>query len=105
MTFRLPQKLSTQLDTNTGASVLEAEIFAEHAAALGHHGRLVEKAVKAYEAGANLPAENQEALLNAAAKSVYNYFIQREAIGISNHDHPIKFYNITPPILARLGAK
>ena len=86
MTFRLPQNLSTQLDTNTGASVLEAEIFAEHAAALGHHGRLVEKAVKAYEAGANLPAENQEALLNAAAKSVYNYFIQRAGLPALRHD-------------------
>lgn len=103
MTFRPPQNLSTQLDTNTGASVLEAEIFAEHAAALGHQGRLVERAVKAYETGENLPAEKKDALLQAAADAVYNYFIQREAIGINNHDHPIKFYNITPPILARLG--
>ena len=105
MTFRLPQNLSTPLDTNTGTSVLEAEILAEHAAALGHQGRLVEKAIKAYEAAANLPAQEQDVLLNAAAEAVFNYFIQREAIGINNHDHPIKFYNITPLILARLGTR
>ena len=101
MSIRPPQNLQTQLQTNTGASVLEAEIFAEHAASLGHHGRLVEKAMLALETG---DAADQEMLLDAAAEAVYNFFVIREAVGINNHDHPIKFYNITQPILARMGA-
>ena len=104
MTFRMPQNLTSQLQTNTGASILEAEIFAEHAASLGHHGKLVEAAVKAWEERGDVSGAEAERLLQAAADAVYNYFIQREAVGISNHDHPTKFYRITGPILARLGA-
>ncbi len=104
MSIRPPQNLQTQFDTNTGASVLEAEIFAEHAAALGHHGRLVEKAMLALDNYDGSNQAEQEKLLDQAAQVVYNFFVIREAVGINNHDHPIKFYKITPPILARMGA-
>ena len=105
MSIRLPKNLQTQLQTNTGASVLEAEIFAEHAASLGHHGKLVEKAMAALETYDGPNVEQKDRLLDAAADAVYNYFVIREAVGINNHDHPIKFYKITPSILARMGRK
>ncbi len=104
MTFRLPKNLTAQLQIESGASQLEVQIFAEHAAALGHHGKLVEKAMAAWKICDRHDPEF-ERCLDAAATAVYNYFIQREAIGINNHDHPIEFYGITGPILARMGAK
>jgi len=101
MTIRLPRNLSTQLETNSGASALEAEIFAEHAASLGHHGKLVEAAMIALE---GCDDTDKDRLLDEAAHAVYNFFVIREAIGINNHDQPIKFYKITPSILARMGS-
>jgi len=105
MSIRPPKNLQTHLQTNTGASVLEAEIFAEHAASLGHHGKLVEKAMAALETCDGSNPSQKDKLLDAAALAVYNYFVLREAVGINNHNHPIEFYKITTPILARMGRK
>ena len=101
MSIRPPQNLQTQLQTNTGASVLEAEIFAEHAASLGHHGKLVEKAMAALETGEDSNTEEHDKLLDAAADAVYNYFVIREAVGINNHDHrlsSIKLPRLSSPV-------
>ena len=104
MTFRMPKNFSSQLTVESGASILEAQILAEHAAGLGHHGRLVEKAMAAWKI-CDRHDTDYDSCLDAAATAVYNYFIQREAIGVNNHDHPIAFYGITGPVLARMGAK
>lgn len=105
MSFRLPKNLSTQLQVRTGQSILEAEILSEHAASLGHSGRLVEKAMSAWHERDTTNNVECDRLLQSAADAVYNYFIQREAAGINNHDHPKEFYGITDRILARMGAK
>jgi len=39
-----------------------------------------------------------------AADAVHNFFIQREMVGLDNHDYVIEFYNIPGPVLARVGA-
>jgi len=40
-----------------------------------------------------------------AANMVHSFFIQREMIGLDNHDYVIEFYNIPSVVLARVGAK
>ncbi|MGB0907581.1 MAG: DUF6665 family protein [Maricaulaceae bacterium] len=105
MTFRLPKNLTSQLQTETGASELEAAILGEHAAAIGDHGRRVEKAMAEWGSRDVKDKIESERLLENAVEVVYNFLIQREALGINNHDHAIKFYKITGPILARLGTR
>lgn len=111
MTLRPPQNLTTHIQSRsgkmpTGADILQKEILAEHSATLGFLGKTVETAMAAWHHRdrSSSPAE-QEHLLEAATNAVYHYFIQREAIGATNHEHPIKFYEIPDQILARLGAQ
>ncbi|WP_422365888.1 DUF6665 family protein [Pelagibius sp.] len=114
MSFRLPQNLSTGLNAETGASVLDGEILAEKAASLGHAGRQVRQALDALKKLDGDPgkdtrngttATGRQAALQAAADAVYGYFIQRELCGLMGHDDPIAEYAIPPEVLARVGAK
>lgn len=104
MTFRLPQNLTTQLSVETGASALEKAILSEHAASLGHYGRRVAKAMADWECRDPNDAQDTQRCLDAAVEAVYNCFVQREAIGLSNHDYPVQYYKIPPAVLARVGA-
>ncbi|NIA70066.1 hypothetical protein HBA54_15785 [Pelagibius litoralis] len=114
MSFRLPQNLSTGLNIETGASVLDAEILAEKAASLGRAGRLVRQALDDLKAFDENPdndtadpktANRRQAALQAATDAVYGYFIQRELCGLMNQDDPIEQYAIPREVLARVGAK
>lgn len=103
MSLRLPQNLSSSLQIETGASVLDAEILAEKAAALGRSGKEVERALLELK-NYNGAAHDRAALLQAAIDSVYAYFIQRELCGFPNHEDPINHYDIPREVLARLGS-
>jgi hypothetical protein len=84
---------------------IEAEIAAEKASSLGHHGRLVEQAIaalKAFDAAGD--AEERRVLVANAAREVWAFFVQREACGMRNHRDAIQIYGIPPEVLARLGA-
>jgi len=39
-----------------------------------------------------------------AADAVQAFFIQREMVGLDNHDYVIDFYSIPNAVLARVGA-
>ena len=39
-----------------------------------------------------------------AADAVQAFVIQREVVGLDNHDYVIEFYNIPSAVLARVGA-
>jgi hypothetical protein len=85
---------------------IEAEIAAEKASSLGHHGRLVEKAIaalKTFDATTRDAAERR-LLVADAAREVWAFFVQREACGMRNHRDAIQIYGIPPDVLARLGA-
>ncbi len=104
MSLRMPQNLSTSPRLDTGFSVLQAELLAEQAAALGRLGRDLEKALAALpEAGVEAADEN--ALIKAAADAAWAFFVQREACGLNDHDLPIAHYAIPPKVLARVGAR
>lgn len=101
MSLRPPQSLSNTLGLETGESILEAELLAESAASLGHHGRKTEAALE------NLRQANEETrqtLTDAAAQEVWSYFIQRELCGMRDHRVIIREMGIPQQVLNRMGA-
>jgi type II secretory pathway component PulJ len=100
----MPQNLSTSLRGETGFSILQAELLAEQAAALGRLGRDLERALAALaETGAD--ASDEDILIRSAAHAAWAFFVQREACGLHDHDLPIAHYAIPPKVLARVGAR
>lgn len=84
--------------SRTGAEVLEAEMMAEQAFALGLVGKRLESALLNYANSNGAPRRTQ-----LAADAVHSFFIQREMIGCTNHDFVIEYYNIPKAVLARVG--
>jgi len=102
--FRTPRNLSTELNIQTGASVLDAEILAEKASSLGRAGQNVESTLRDLrELDATAPERPRA--VKSAARAVYHYFIQRELCGFRSHADPIRQYGIPNEVLARLGAR
>ncbi len=86
-------------------NALQYDMLQEKASALGHHARLVERAMaalQAFEAGGDGAARRD--LVRAAARAVWSYFVQREACGLNDHRQVIRDYAIPQEVLARLGA-
>jgi hypothetical protein len=90
----------------TGQSVLEFELMAEEAQALGDAGRAVESALKMLgdAKGASAPPEEIDKFLDIAANAVWNLFVQREVCGMRNGQDVIELYSIPDKVLARLGS-
>ena len=92
---------------DTGLNILENEMLAEKASSLGHHGRLVEKAMealRAFDAEGKGTAEERLELVRDAAKKVWAFFVQRELCGLRDQKEMIRFYGIPGEVLVRLGA-
>jgi hypothetical protein len=105
MSVRPPQSLSNPGFVNSGFNVLEYEMQAERAAALGRQGVKVEAALaalNAWDEGCD-SAEKHENLLFDAADAVWAFFIQREMCGMRNNRDIIKRYGIPKEVLARVG--
>lgn len=105
--MRAPVPFSAKLHANSAAGVLEAELFAEKAGALGRTGREVEKALarlRAHDDG-RVQAVDRAALVRAAAEAVWAYWVQREACGLFDHRQVIREHRIPPEVLNRLGAR
>jgi hypothetical protein len=103
VSLRKPHNQATALRVESSASVLEAELMAERASALGRSGREVERSLASLEAAApSSPA--RPALLRAAVDAVWRYFVQREACGLLDHTQAVEHYRIPSAVLARLGA-
>ena len=104
MTLRPPAQYATSGKAEALSNLLDYEIAAEKAAALGRAGDRVEKTLarlRLYERG----APERVALLKEAADAVYAYFIQRELCGMRRHHDVIREYAIPNEVLVRLGAK
>jgi len=104
---RLPKNLSNTLTfksgvIKTGASVLEAELLGEKAYSLGLAANSVEKKLAKLESFKGTETE-RTSLLQFAADAVHAFFVQREMMGFTNHDHPIEFYKIPSDVLSRVG--
>lgn len=85
---------------------IEAEIIGEKASSLGHHGRLVEKAMAALNAfdPSKGTADERLDLVRDAARQVWAFFVQRELCGLRDQKEVIRHYGIPPEVLVRLGA-
>jgi hypothetical protein len=93
------------LRADAAFDLLEADIVAEKAASLGHHGRQVEAALAAL--GAFDPAGDPAlrlALVKRAARAVWGFLVQRELCGLRDQQQIIAEYRIPGEVLARLGA-
>ena len=106
---RLPKNLSNTLTfksgvIKTGASVLEAELLGEKAYSLGLAAKSVEKKLGELKTFNGTETERTN-LLQFAADAVHSFFVQREMMGFTNHDHPIEFYEIPNDVLSRVGVK
>ena len=111
MSFRLPQKLSQNPAaapaSETGAGVLEIELRAERAAALGRGGRDVANALqrlRAFDAEGRGPVPRAK-LVAAAADAAWGFLIHRELCGLRDRDQVIRDYDIPAEVLCRLGAR
>ncbi len=106
MSVRPPQSFGNPGGARQGGlDILEYELMAERADALGRHGLRVEKAIAALQ-GLGDPEttpEGREALLDAAADAVWSFFIQREICGLRSNRDAIERYGIPKEVVARLG--
>lgn len=106
MSVRPPQSFSNPGGTRqSGLDILEYELMAERADALGRHGLRVETAIGALQAldAEEATPERREALLDAAADAVWSFFIQREICGLRSNRDAIERYRIPKEVVARLG--
>jgi len=101
-----PETIAVQRLRDSGFAVLQDEVMGEKAASLGHHGRLVERALAALRAfdPAKGSAEERLALVQKAAREVWAFLVQRELCGLRDQTEIIRFYGIPGDVLVRLGA-
>ncbi|MEQ1770430.1 MAG: DUF6665 family protein [Devosia sp.] len=103
----LANRLAAMRNAGGAFDLLKTEMAADSASSLGHHGRLVEasmNALRAFDAAAAGSKDGRLALLRAATKAVWSYFVQREMCGMRDHRWVIKDYGITNEVMSRLGA-
>lgn len=92
---------------DTGAGILEHEIAAEKAAALGRLAAQVEASLgrlREHDRRSG-DAADRPALVLEAADAVWCFFIQRELCGLKDQAAVIAQYSIPHEVLARLGAR
>ena len=106
---RLPKNLSNTLSfktgvIRTGASVLEAELLGEKAYSLGLAAKAVETSLAKLESFHGNKADRLKTV-QISADAVHAYFVQRELMGFTDHDHPITHFGIPNEVLAKVGVK
>ena len=101
--MRPPRAYSGSGNAPDMLGLLDYEIAAEKASALGRAGRRVEEALARLRAQED--RGDRAAPLREAADAVYAYFIQRELCGLRRHQDVIREYGIPREVLVRLGAK
>ena len=101
MSLRPPSHYQQNPSGKAPLNILEYELMAERADALGRAGLRAEAALQRLkEAG---PEADREDLIDAAATEVYALFIQREMCGLKNGRDVIARYNIPGAVIARHG--
>ena len=106
MPHDLADRIALIRNSDLAFNVLEADLIAEKASSLGHHGRKVETAMaalRAFDAATDDPDERAR-LVRRAAHEVWAFFVQREICGLRDQKQIIRDYGIPGEVLARLGA-
>lgn len=94
----------------TGAGILDGEILAEMASAIGRAGRGMERALAELKEHDMQPPEagserRRQALVQAAADRAWALFVQHEMAGLSSQAQLVKRYAIPAEVLARVGIR
>ena len=100
MSLRPPSHYRHNPSGKSPLNILEYELMAERADALGRAGLRAEAALQRLREA--VPEEREE-LTDAAAAEVYAMFIQREMCGLRNGRDVIARYGIPGAVIARLG--
>lgn len=100
MSLRPPSHYQHNPSGKSPLNILEYELMAERADALGRAGLRAEAALQRLK---EATPDNREHLLDAAAAEVYAMFIQREMCGLRNGRDVIARYGIPGAVVARLG--
>ena len=100
MSLRPPSHYQHDPSGKSPLNILEYELMAERADALGRAGLRAEAALQRLREAA---PEEREALTDAAAMEVYAMFIQREMCGLRNGRDVVARYGIPGAVIARLG--
>jgi len=103
--LRLPVGGFHRTAIESGAVLLDHELLAEKAAALGRTGQKVATALnelRTFDAGGTTEGD-RAALLKAASTAVWYYFIQRELCGLRDQSSAIEEYAIPAEVLRGLG--
>jgi hypothetical protein len=105
MPYDLPDRIAFARNPDLAFDVLKADMVAEKASSLGHHGRLVETAMAALHAFDAAPGDPEERirLVRTAAKHVWAFLVQRELCGLRDQKQIVRDYGIPGEVLARLG--
>jgi hypothetical protein len=90
--------------------VLEYELAEEKAGALGRCARLLESALARFRSHAAADGRpeadaQRERLLWDLAERVEAFVVQREACGLRDARHALKFYDVPREAIARVGAR
>jgi len=101
MSLRPPSHYQQSPSGKSPLNILEYEMMAERADALGRAGLRAEAALQRLRDAA--PEADREDLTDAAATEVYALFIQREMCGLKNGRDVIARYGIPGAVIARLG--
>lgn len=101
MSLRPPSQYQHNSPGKSPLNILEYELMAERADALGRAGMRAEAALQRLKEAA--PEADRDALVDAAAVEVYAMFIQREMCGLRNGRDVIARYGIPGAVIARLG--
>lgn len=100
VSLRPPSHYQSNPSGKQPLNVLEYELMAERADALGRAGLRAEAALLRLR---EATPENREDLIDAAAAEVYAMFIQREICGLKNGKDVVARYGIPGVVIARLG--
>jgi hypothetical protein len=100
MSLRPPSHYQQNPSGKAPLNVLEYELMAERADALGRAGLRAEAALQKLK---EATPETREDLTDAAAVEVYAMFIQREMCGLKNGRDVVARYGIPGSVVARLG--
>jgi len=88
---------------------LKLEVAEEQAGALGRCGRRLEQALglfRGHETGNHSRADaKRERLLWDLAERIEAFIVQREACGLRDSRHVLRFYDIPREAIARVGAR
>jgi hypothetical protein len=92
------------MSENKLVDVLKHEVAEEKAGALGRCGRRLERALERFH-NQDQAGPNRERLLWDLVERVEAFVVQREACGLRDSRHVLKFYGVPREAIARVGAR